>query len=461
MRRLAVLAAVAALVGSTGVLALARHASAATSTPKTGPTAVLTFSTPARLGFPNGDDWEPATAADRYGHVYVLNTHYVDYKGNGGGDPDPTCPMCASPHMILNISSDGGATWASPHAAFPATTRQDDPQISVDPVDGKTVWASYMQDNKSSQYVARSDDFGQTWKTMLVEPLHRGTDKDILAVRGNDVYLVYHTLQKIFVSYSHDGGQTWSFQNLLNGTTNSQFGQSLPSGGAIDSHGTVYFAWDGYNNSGQAKGTVNLYVTKSTDGGLTWTTSLVDVSQVPPQCGCGGWAYWGPQMALDVDASDNVYVLWHANRTKYAPQRTYFARSTDGAGTWSPAQDISLAPIGSNNVFPALVAGSAGDVRIGWMDDRNGHDAGSSDPTARWNVYYRSSTDGGSTWSGETRLSAFASGYAYSFATPQEGFLQPYGDYFEMDITGAGRTVTAWGEGNSYAGPGNIWFAHQ
>jgi len=184
-----------------------------------------TFAAPVRLGFPNGDDWEPSIAADRYGHVYAFWTHYVGYAGAATGDPDPSCPSCGSPHMDLEISADGGVTWTQPNAVFPTLTRQDDPQIVVDPADGRTLYASYMQDNKSSQYVARSVDFGVTWQTMLVEPLQRGTDKDILAVRGQDVYLVYHTLQKIFVSYSHDGGGTWTTVNVLNGTTNSQFGQ--------------------------------------------------------------------------------------------------------------------------------------------------------------------------------------------------------------------------------------------
>jgi hypothetical protein len=318
-----------------------------------------------------------------------------------------------------------------------------------------------MQNNKSSQYVARSDDFGATWRTMLVEPLQRGTDKDILAVRGADVYLVYHTLQKIFVSSSHDGGTTWKTQNLLGGTTNSQFGQSLPSGGAVAPDGTVYFAWDGVNNTGQAKGTINLYVTKSTDRGATWTTSLVDVSQAPPQCDCGGWDYWGGQMALGVDATGDVYVLWHANRVKFGPQRLFFARSTDGARTWSAALDVSLAPTGANNAFPGLVAAGNGDVRIAWMDDRNGFDAGGNDPNARWNTYYRASTDGGATWSAETQLSAYAPGYSYDFATPKDGYLQPYGDYLEMDIDSLGKTVVVWGEGNSYVGPGNVWFTRQ
>jgi hypothetical protein len=34
------------------------------------------FSAQARLGYPAGDDWETAVAADRYGHVYTLYKHY-------------------------------------------------------------------------------------------------------------------------------------------------------------------------------------------------------------------------------------------------------------------------------------------------------------------------------------------------------------------------------------------------
>ena len=101
---------------------------------------------------------------------------------------------------------------------------------------------------------------------------------------------------------------------------------------------------------------------------------------------------------------------------------------------WSDAVEVSLAPPGVNNVFPALVASGGGDVRIAWQDDRNGFDAGGNDPAARWNTYYRRSTDGGATWSAETKLSAFVAGYGYKFATPADGYLQPYGDYFELDI---------------------------
>jgi hypothetical protein len=309
-------------------------------------------------------------------------------------------------------------------------------------------------------FVAKSTDFGETWDAVLVESLQRGTDKCILAVRGPDVYLVYNAVQKIYASVSHDGGKTWTFQRVVS-NTNSKLGWSLPSGGAIDSNGNAYFAWAGYEASGKPSGDVNLFVSKSADGGKTWTVQRVAVSGAPPPCGSScGWAYWGAQMALAVDGMGRVYVLYDASNAKFGVNRMTFARSSDGGATWGLRQDVSLAPNGANNLFPAMAARGDGDVRIAWQDDRNGFD-GNDDLGARWNTYYRSTTDGGATWSSEVQLSRFAEGYQYKLAVPQEGYLEPYGDYFELDIDGAGRTHVLWGEGPSYAGPGNVWYSAQ
>jgi hypothetical protein len=440
-----VLALCATLIGVSGVSA--------------APPPAATFSAPVRLGFPAGDDWEPAIAADELGHVYAIATHYTDFGGAATGEVDPSCPECPSPHIVIQISNDNGATWGDPHALAPSETRQDDPQIVVDAGDGRTVYAAYMQGDKSSMFVARSNDFGATFEPVLVEPIQRGLDKIALAARDGHVYLVYHSQQKIWASVSHDGGASWTVVQPIH-NTNSTFGVSLPSGAAIDSNGVAYFAWNGVNRPGQAKGTINLYVTKTADGGETWSTSVVDRSAAPPPCDCGGWDYWGAQMAIGVDDEDLVYVLWNANKVRFGPQRMYFARSTDGE-TWSTAVDISPAPTGTNNVFPALVATGDGDVRVAWQDDRNGFDAGGDDPAARWNTYYRHSLDGGLSWSAETKLSAFVAGYTYKLAVPADGYLQPYGDYFELDINAAGKTVAIWGEGNSYVGPGNVWYARE
>lgn len=409
---------------------------------------VSRFTTPERLGFKAGDDWEPSIATDRFGHVYALWTHYGS---------DPRCPGCASPHMELQLSKDGGRTWSAPRPLSRSSVRQDDPQIVVDPADGKTVYASFMSGDKASMIVTKSTDFGKTWRTKRIEDLQRGTDKDILAVRDGHVYVAYNAVMKIYVSVSHDGGRTWSTHNMVPSTT-SKLGWSLPGGGGVDSRGNAYFSWAGYERSGKPSGPVNLFVTRSTNGGRSWTTSKVDVSQAPPPCICG-WAYWGPQITLAVDNSDNVYVLYNANRTKGGPNRMYFARSSNGGRNWAGRTEVSEAPRGSNNLFPAIAAARSGDVRIAWQDDRSGFDEGDDALDARWNTYYRSSTDGGRSWSAESQLSRYVPGYGYKFARPKGGYLEPYGDYFEIDIDGRSRTHVLWGEGPSYAGPGNVWYA--
>src|SRR5215211_3245897 len=115
------------------------------------------FTPQTRLGFPVDNEWEPAIAADRFGHVYML---YAQYTGV------PGCDDCANPTQVLQISSDHGSTWGAPSVIYPDGTDtggQWDSQIAVDPVDGRTVYASFMQNNKSDIIVAKSTDFGATW----------------------------------------------------------------------------------------------------------------------------------------------------------------------------------------------------------------------------------------------------------------------------------------------------------
>jgi hypothetical protein len=402
------------------------------------------FTTQSRLGFPAGDDWEPALTADRYGHIYVLYKHY-DVAGQ------TSCSSCDL-HVLFQVSSDRGQTWSNPRPIDPEPVvgGQYDSQIVVDPVDGKTVWASFLQNKKSSIAVMKSTDFGQTWTgPTIVENLQRATDKDILTVRGKTIAVAYNAVQKIYASISHDSGQTWATQLINTGST--QQGWSLGGGGGIDSLGNIYFSWAGYTQNGQAKGPVNLFVSESRDEGQNWNRTTMKVSGAPYPCSNCGFAFLGAQATMTVGSDDTVYVLWNSttDQTDYAPERIYFAKSTDhGASYSSVPQDVSLAAQGIEHAFPAITTGSAsGDVRIAWMDMRTG----------QWNLFYRASSDGGSTWSGETQVSGYVSGYAYLTPT---GFGLPYGDYFQMSVDDRGSTQIAWGEAGSYSGPGNIWTSH-
>ena len=384
-----------------------------------------------------GDTWEPAIAADRYGHVYALIPDFP-----------PACKGCPSSIADLTVSSNNGRTWSAPRQIANPGSEQIDVQLKVDPIDGKTVYASWLQNNKSVIEVAKSTDFGQTWTTAIANSTSAGTDKDILAVRGSDVYVAYDHTQTVWCSASHDGGLTWTSAKV---NANAQFGWSLTGGGTVDPAGNVYFSWEGYTQNGGAKGPVNLYVTKSSDGGLTWTPTLLDVSGAPPTCSAYscGWAFLGPGIAMTSDAAGQLYLLWNSGTVDFGPERIYFSTSSDQGNTWSPKADVSLAPSGVDHAFPSVAAGVAGDIRIAWMDQRNAPD---------WNVYYRASTNGGSSWSGETVLSTYVSGYSYIFA---DGFRFPFGDYFDMDIDNQGHTQTAWGEGYNWLTPGDVWYTRQ
>ena len=151
-------------------------------------------------------------------------------------------------------------------------------------------------------------------------------------------------------------------------------------------------------------------------------------------------------IAVTSDAAGTVYALWNAGPVNKGAERIYFSSSTTSGSTWVPRTEVSDAPKGVTHAFPTIVAGTAGDVRIAWMDTRK---------TPFWNTYYRSSTNGGATWSPEIQLSNYTSGYSY---IEPRGFKFPFGDYFEMDIDNHGDTQVVWGEGLTYESPGSIWY---
>jgi Neuraminidase (sialidase) len=125
----------------------------------------------------------------------------------------------------------------------------------------------------------------------------------------------------------------------------------------------------------------------------------------------------------------------------------WMRRSTDGGIAWSAATE--LANGSANASFPAIAGGAAGDFRLTWMDARGG----------AWNVYYRSSTDGGQTWGAEAKISDATSGASYKSAA---GFSSAYGDYDGIAIPNLGKSISVAGEGVSFStGPGAIWLNRQ
>lgn len=405
------------------------------------------FSQQQRLGFRSGDDWESAIAADRFGHVYVMYKHYDVLKGQ-------TCAGCDL-HMLIQRSDDGGVSWSAPMMVAPGKilhSGQDDAQLAVDPVDGRTLYASFIQ-NYPHAFVAvvKSTDFGATWSPEVsVSDRPPTLDKDALLVHGQEVAVAYDDGANTWVSISFDGGATWATHEIF--AADAQFATSLVAGGGINSHGSIFFSWNSFDaaHAKSGDGPVTLWVSKSVDAGQTWTRTVIGSSGAPVPCNNCGFAYLSAQDAMAIGPDDTIYVLWNgtSDMTNFAPERIYLVRSTDDGQTYSARIDVSDAPVGVEHCFPALTVGARpGDLRLSWMDQRTGP----------WNVFYRSSLNGGVTFTPTVRVSSFVSGYNYLTA---DGFTLPYGDYYQMAVDQNGQTQLTFGEGPSWAGPGNIWVAH-
>jgi hypothetical protein len=385
-----------------------------------------------------GDQWEPALTADGRGHIYILFPQYGAVSG---------CPGCSIPTMALLVSNDNGLTWQAPHALATSPTGQFDPQIVVDPVDRQTVYASWLQNNKQDVMVARSQDFGRSWYFTIADHAPDDADKPVLAVHGPDIYVGFNHEQQFVVAASHDYAQNFSSVNV---NPSADPGWSLAGGATVDSAGNVYFGWTAYGKRELSTHWVSIYMSRSPDGGKSWNTILLDLSSAPPGCAaqqCEA-AFLGPQIALASDAAGTVYALWNAGNHNGGTERIYFSSSTSGGESWGQKSEVSTADDGTEHAFPAITAGAGGDVRIAWMDTRN---------APLWNVFERSSSNGGATWSPETQLSQPVRGYDY---IQSNGFKFPFGDYFSIAIDNLGNTHAVWGEGRNYMSPGSIWYSH-
>lgn len=96
---------------------------------------------------------------------------------------------------------------------------------------------------------------------------------------------------------------------------------------------------------------------------------------------------------------DTLHAVWFDNRNGY--YAIYYKRSTNGGTTWEG--DIALTnSTMSISMYPSIAV-SGNIVHVVWHDDRNGG----------YEIYYKRSADGGSTWEADKRLTnaALFSGY--------------------------------------------------
>ncbi|NLE76839.1 MAG: exo-alpha-sialidase [Chloroflexi bacterium] len=171
--------------------------------------------------------------------------------------------------------------------------------------------------------------------------------------------------------------------------TDSQYTPSL----AVGADGVMYALWVDYRGSG-----FNVYSARSNDGGVAWSQSkkVNDGSSINNQPAV---------IRAGLDGSGVLHALWVDNRPNNANDSDpdiYYARSGDGGVTWSANVRVDQAAGTSTQQEPAFAIGPDGTLYAAWSDGRNT----SAVPGApnEWDTYFARSTNGGTTWSSDTRL---------------------------------------------------------
>jgi hypothetical protein len=429
--------------------------------PRPAEAAPLIASGATNVGFCGGDDWEPEIAAHA-GYVYVGIAHFPG---------DPTCsPASADPRDIyVRTSADDGQTFgplvALPDRGYPSVV---DVVVTVDDVT-EAVYVSYLAYGLTADtaiLVAKSTDHGSTWTaTRANNPDCPLCDHPWIVAHDDHVYVSFASGDEHFVSRSDDGGATWQERMVLEDTH-----VAFPEGGVVDAAGNAWFAWGDCYGSCTGK-TAAVYRVSRTKAG-TLRTRFAAVAEgtagphCPPSVSCG-FAYWGPQDDIAIDASGNLYLVWQ-DALPHKPGRPPIVRLSSCSAGDDCTRASSWRRVGRVDdktatgcaggqcyaLYPRIEGGSAGKIGVIWMDDRLGAPL---DHNNGWNVWYRTSKNGGLTWGGPSvRVSQYDPTRSESHPN---GFEFPYGDYQGIDLLG-NVAVMAWGEGHNYVGgptnPGHV-----
>ena len=215
--------------------------------------------------------------------------------------------------------------------------------------------------------------------------------------RGGDPWCgVYATL---------DGGRTWVEQLVPKTGALALVQYSGDPSVAFDADGTAYISCLGFGNGNNV-----ITVSRSTDGGRTWSTAQQVVGTET------NVFHDKDYMAVDVSNTATrgyIYVTWTRflsdSLGNYIESPIYFSRSTDGGITWSPEMDITSGIFRYDQGSTPAV-GPGGELYVSWG-------AGVAGGTR---VAIAKSVDGGLTWGPTTIIAAlFDPGDLYPGGMPR------------------------------------------
>lgn len=358
-------------------------------------------------------------------------------------------------------SEDGGLTWTnggtldSPPGY--AGAAQTDPVVKVNADGVFYYWSEVFRPNYA-QFMYRSTDGGATWAVPdAIEDPTNG-DKPWLAIDNTggmgDGHLYggwnHFNLGGYCYVESTDGGATWSPSVRIADAGGTQWMLHM----VVGPEGEVYAAWKNYSQNA-------IFITKSINardantpttfdafgsGGRNGIDVRIDTANDPGNLSVNPSGFH--QLFLGVDSSGGprhgwVYALWPDDRRDNAD--LYFARSSDGGFTWETGIRVNDDGPGELQWMPAMSVAPNGRIDVFWFDTRN--DSGHQTPWSE--LFYSFSTDGGSNWAPNRRVTE---AFDTTIGWPQQSKI---GDYMESasDARGASVVYPA-----TYNGGQDLWF---
>jgi hypothetical protein len=285
---------------------------------------------------------------------------------------------------------------------------QSETFIAINPANGSNVVAGSNEIQRLPMRAMASFDGGSTFTGVdLPLPPPRtsngfdfGSDPSLAFDSTGNLYYSYIIVffsaggsingTEMAVSRSSDGGLTWTATYFAPQTGEGQFNDKpmITVDTGSAHHNRIYVAWDNATgNSSSIKNGNNVVLSYSDDGGVTFS-SPVSVS--------GNFTGKTGGIGADpyVTKNGTLHVAWQ----DYANLVIADASSTDGGNTFSAPHAIALVGAFAFNVAAqssrgALVYPACGSYGSAlYCSYTNGSDAATS-------VYVAKSTDGGSTWS--------------------------------------------------------------
>lgn len=286
------------------------------------------------------------------------------------------------------------------------------------------VWFDYRINSNQEIYYKCSIDSGINWgvDTRLTNSPGLSVSPS-LSISGLDLHIVWEDIrdgnQEIYYKRSTDGGINWGADVRLTNNNNYSGSATISVLGQM-----VHVLW-----TDSRDGNYNIYYKRSSDTGVTWSidnritntnfnsvTPSVSVSgsilhvawrdnrdgnyEVYYKHSIDGGLNWGTDTRLSYDTANvyspflsvsGLFVFVVWNDNRIGNQEIYYRRSSDGGTSWEP--EMRLTYDTANSYYPSLsISGQIVDVV--WYDQRVGN----------YEIYYKRSNDAGLNWGNDIRL---------------------------------------------------------